>query len=127
MLYRGSGAAIGTSFSETILSPLVQCLCFAEVLLIGSAKSRDKWTIPGGGVDFGETEAECAVRETLEEAGVKGKLTARLGYFVDQISVTKTCVFAMEVQEEMSVWREGRQDQQEALELNEQKGSHPRH
>ena len=30
-----------------------------------------KWCVPGGGLELGETVAECAAREVFEETGVK--------------------------------------------------------
>eukprot|EP00959_Pyramimonas_sp_CCMP1952_P423652 8874283-Pyramimonas_sp.AAC.1 len=44
----------------------------AEVLLIQRGKEPDKgkWTFPGGGLELGETIAECAEREVLEETGL---------------------------------------------------------
>jgi ADP-ribose pyrophosphatase YjhB (NUDIX family) len=36
---------------------------------------RGLWTFPGGFVDFGETSADGAVRETFEETGLKVELT----------------------------------------------------
>ena len=40
------------------------------------------WWLPGGGVLFGETPAECVVREFLEETG----LTARPRHLLDVVS-----------------------------------------
>ena len=31
--------------------------------------ARQEWTLPGGGIDFGEHPADAAVREVLEETG----------------------------------------------------------
>jgi ADP-ribose pyrophosphatase YjhB (NUDIX family) len=38
-----------------------------------------KWTLPGGGLDFGEDPADGAVRELEEETGLTGRVTRLLG------------------------------------------------
>ena len=38
-----------------------------------------KWTLPGGGLDFGEEPAVAAVRELEEETGLVGRITGLLG------------------------------------------------
>jgi ADP-ribose pyrophosphatase YjhB (NUDIX family) len=38
-----------------------------------------KWTLPGGGLDFGEDPAVAAVRELQEETGLVGRITDLLG------------------------------------------------
>jgi 8-oxo-dGTP pyrophosphatase MutT (NUDIX family) len=45
-----------------------------EVLLVRSR--RGSWTIPGGGIDPGETPEHAAIRELGEEAGVVGASVA---------------------------------------------------
>lgn len=42
---------------------------------------RGLWTFPGGFVDFGETVAAAAVRETLEETGLAVDLTGLLNVY----------------------------------------------
>jgi 8-oxo-dGTP pyrophosphatase MutT (NUDIX family) len=39
----------------------------------------DVWALPKGRIDPGESAAETAVRETLEETGVAGRLVEKLG------------------------------------------------
>jgi ADP-ribose pyrophosphatase YjhB (NUDIX family) len=38
-----------------------------------------KWTLPGGGLEFGEDPAVAAVRELEEETGLVGRITELLG------------------------------------------------
>ena len=40
---------------------------------------RDKWTLPGGGLDFGEDPEAGALRELEEETGLHGHVMALLG------------------------------------------------
>ena len=42
-------------------------------------KPEGTWALPKGNLDPGETPAETAVRETLEETGVAGRLVEKLG------------------------------------------------
>lgn len=48
---------------------------------MSSSKYPERWIVPGGGVEQDETNAETAVREILEEAGVVGRLGRCLGVF----------------------------------------------
>lgn len=57
--------------------------CFALVvvrkgdrfLLVQESKRGEPWYLPAGRVEAGETFAEAAVRETLEEAGIPVRVT----------------------------------------------------
>ena len=42
-------------------------------------KPPGTWALPKGNIDPGETPAETAVREVLEETGVEGRLVEKLG------------------------------------------------
>ena len=44
----------------------------SNVLLIkrGKPPEQGRWSLPGGGQELGETLADCAMREVLEETGV---------------------------------------------------------
>jgi ADP-ribose pyrophosphatase YjhB (NUDIX family) len=55
------------------------------VLLLrrGIEPSLGKWTFPGGFVDFGESAADAALRETAEEVGMRVALGPVLGCFTD--------------------------------------------
>ncbi len=45
-------------------------------LLLGRRRDNGKYTLPGGGMEEGETPEECAKRELFEEAGIEAhKLT----------------------------------------------------
>lgn len=58
-----------------------------RVLLLrrGIEPSLGKWTFPGGFVDFGESAADAAIRETFEEVGMRATLAlgSVLGVFSD--------------------------------------------
>lgn len=58
-----------------------------RILLIQRADNR-LWAMPGGGFDVGETPAEGAVREALEETGVYCQATALVGVFDSRLCGT---------------------------------------
>lgn len=43
-----------------------------------SVGAGDLWTLPGGGLDFGESPAAAAVRELHEETGLRGEVVRLL-------------------------------------------------
>jgi 8-oxo-dGTP pyrophosphatase MutT (NUDIX family) len=50
-----------------------------EVLIVRARRNPEHWIFPKGHIEKGETAAETALRELLEEAGVVGTVVARLG------------------------------------------------
>jgi 8-oxo-dGTP pyrophosphatase MutT (NUDIX family) len=50
-------------------------------VLVGRHTLGDRWVIPGGAIDPGETPAQAAAREMLEETGYEVEIDALLGVF----------------------------------------------
>jgi ADP-ribose pyrophosphatase YjhB (NUDIX family) len=53
-----------------------------EILLIRRT-DNDNWALPGGAMDLGESLPDAAIRETLEETGVRVELTGLIGIYTD--------------------------------------------
>ncbi|ORX57230.1 hypothetical protein BCR36DRAFT_153590 [Piromyces finnis] len=60
-----------------------------KVLLISSRKRKDCWVFPKGGWENDETIVNAAMRETWEEAGVKGEIVKLLGKFKQYKKIKK--------------------------------------
>jgi ADP-ribose pyrophosphatase YjhB (NUDIX family) len=50
-------------------------------ILLHRRSDNDRWSLPGGAMELGETIAGCAVRETLEETGLEVEVTAIVGTY----------------------------------------------
>ena len=48
-------------------------------LTLGTTTQAGKWTLPGGGIEFGEDPEETMVREVLEETGLQVRPTGLAG------------------------------------------------
>ncbi|KAL8142993.1 hypothetical protein V2J09_016025 [Rumex salicifolius] len=102
--YRSSPNCNGASTGQNV-----------EVLMITSA-SGPGLLFPKGGWEDDESVQQAAVREAMEEAGVKGDLMASLGVYdfksrtlQDEFCPEGLCkaeMFALFVQEEMQTWPE---------------------
>ena len=53
-----------------------------EILLIRRADNGN-WALPAGAIDLGESVAQAAVRETLEESGIQCAITGIVGIYSD--------------------------------------------
>ena len=53
-----------------------------DILLIRRT-DNGSWAIPGGAIDLGESVAQAAVRETLEESGIECAITAIVDIYSD--------------------------------------------
>jgi ADP-ribose pyrophosphatase YjhB (NUDIX family) len=58
-----------------------------ELLLIQRADNR-RWALPGGAAEVGETPAEAATREALEESGVRGEPVLLIGAYDSRLRNT---------------------------------------
>jgi 8-oxo-dGTP diphosphatase len=52
-------------------------------ILLLRRKDNDKWTMPGGTLDFNESLADCATREVREETGFQIRITGLIGTYSD--------------------------------------------
>ncbi|HEV7185814.1 MAG TPA: NUDIX domain-containing protein [Leifsonia sp.] len=69
----------------TVVVPSVRVVAFsrgARLLLVQRSDSG-VWELPGGKVDVGESADSAAIREVLEEAGMRVRITGLVGVFSD--------------------------------------------
>jgi 8-oxo-dGTP pyrophosphatase MutT (NUDIX family) len=81
---------------------------------VTSNSNRDRWIIPAGHVEDGETPEQAALREVMEEAGVLAEIKLGLGNFQypwfrnKQWITIDTCLYLMEYLETIIINPEGR-------------------
>jgi len=99
-----------------------------EVLMI-TRRERQRWIVPKGHIEPGETARQSARREASEEAGLEGRMGRRpIGrYEYSKRREQRTVVvFLMEVRRELERWVEEEERQREwlALETAVERASH---
>ncbi|KAL7312463.1 hypothetical protein PS15m_008220 [Mucor circinelloides] len=75
-------------FDENGVRQVAGCLPIDPIhkrfLLVSSSSNPGAWVIPKGGWEKDETQKQAAMRETWEEAGVKGVITRHIGVFAEK-------------------------------------------
>ena len=73
-IFRGTACVISIFFRIVPKKDRVRVIVYrddGDILLVKNRFSRQKWALPGGGVNRNESYEQAAVRETLEEIGLK--------------------------------------------------------
>lgn len=56
-------------------------------LLLIHKIDNDYWALPGGGMDLGESIADAAIREVVEESGIEVEITGLVGLYTNPAHV----------------------------------------
>lgn len=73
-IFRGIACVISLVFRIVSQKDRVRVIVYRDdgkILLVRGRFSRQEWALPGGGVNRNESYEQAAVRETLEEIGLK--------------------------------------------------------
>ena len=73
-IFRGIAYIISLVFMIVPQKDRVRVIVYRDdgkILLVRGRFSRQKWALPGGGVKYNESYEQAAVRENLEEIGLK--------------------------------------------------------
>ena len=74
VIFRGTACVISLIFRIVPQKDRVRVIVYrgdGKILLVRSRFSRQEWALPGGGVNRNESYERAAVREVLEEIGLK--------------------------------------------------------
>ena len=73
-VFRGTACVMSLIFRIAPKKDRVRVIVYRDdgkILLVRGRFSRQKWALPGGGVKHNESYEQAAVREVLEEIGLK--------------------------------------------------------
>ena len=73
-IFRGTACVVSLIFRIIPQKDRVRVIVYrddGDILLVKNRFSRQKWALPGGGVKHNESYEQAAVRETLEEVGLR--------------------------------------------------------
>ena len=73
-IFRGTACVISLVFRIVPQKDRVRVIVYrddGDILLVKNRFSRQKWALPGGGVNRNESYEQAAVREVLEEIGLR--------------------------------------------------------
>ncbi|RKP17925.1 hypothetical protein ROZALSC1DRAFT_3830, partial [Rozella allomycis CSF55] len=76
----------------------------SEFILVTSRKHPCEYILPKGGIEHGETDQECALREAFEEAGIHGEITLKLS--ATTVKSSEITWYAMQVDKIDQNWSE---------------------
>ena len=94
-IFRGVACVISLIFRISPQKDRVRVIVYrddGDILLVKNRFSRQKWALPGGGVNRNESYERAAVREVLEEIGLKIHNLRYLGKANSHESYTKFSV-----------------------------------
>ncbi len=57
------------------------------MVLMITSRTNERWIFPKGSVEKGETQAEAAVREAFEEAGIRGRALEQFAHDVQAVKL----------------------------------------
>ena len=104
--FKGVGSYVDPVEQVTRLAAYALCIRDGEVLLAQVSHRGDdagKWTLPGGGLDFGEDPETGMHRELYEETGLRGEVEGLLG--IDSMLFPDTPEFPGDVHSIRIVYR----------------------